>query len=135
MSPTFFHEQWKRLIIRFGAKNMDSEFGKLALAEVHDMSEHGFKRFVDVLIGSRTAHKPPLLSEFREARIKEAEQRFKNDVAGATRALKDPRIAKPLSEVLKRDFGAVSGVMEALEIARLRQRTSNNGDDGPKGAA
>jgi hypothetical protein len=135
MNQPFFLSQITRLRTRFGDKNFDNEFVKLVAAEVHDMSESGFKRFCDVLIGSRTAHKPPLLSEFREARIKENEVRFRNDVAGATRALNDPRIAKPISEVLHREFGKVESVSEAFAIAKLRLRTSeSNNDDGGESA-
>src|SRR4051812_17815310 len=103
MTEAFFKSQMSRLQTRFGAKNIDNEFIKLVWQATADMSESGFQRMCDVFIGSRTAHKPPLLSDFREAYLLEQKRRFDNDVQGAGKLLYHPAVAKPLREVLMRD--------------------------------
>lgn len=134
MNPILFQAQMQRLITRFGVKAFDPEFSKLIWREVHDMSEPGFVRFCDVLIGSRTAHKPPLLSEFREARMNEEKLKFQNDLAGATQTLRKRAPAEMrahLRSVLTKEFGAgIETISDALELAQLRQRT-----EGPKEGA
>ena len=135
MTEQFFANQWQRLVTRFGERSMDAEFMRLCANEVHDMSEAAFARFCDVLIGSRTANKPPLLSEFREARLAENKRRFDNEVRGAANAMFGPsgtpqeRKAHVL-KVLSKEFGSVSSIAEALEVARLRLRLegANNGE-------
>jgi hypothetical protein len=128
MSPVFFFEQWQRLKNKFG-KNMDDELKLLVTEVVKDMSEAGFRRAVDVWIGSRTPNKPPLLSEFREAYLKEQQQRFRNETTATARGLyKQPG---NIREVLKPIFGGVSSVKEALEIAKHNRRIAKaNGDGG-----
>lgn len=122
MTQEFFKTQMARMQTRFGARNIDNEFVKLVWQAVADMSEHAFARTCDVFIGSRTANKPPLLSDFREAYLLEAKRRFDNDVQGAGKLLYHPSVAKPLREVLMRDFGAVETAAEALEAARRKLR-------------
>lgn len=137
MTDIGFKDQIKRLRTRFGDKNFDAEFIQLVWTEVHDMSEHAFKRFVDVLIGSRTANKPPLLSEFREARQNEQKLKFDNDVRGAAQALRraPEEMRKHLRQVLKADFGGVTSLTDAMEVARIQQRAAKANDSGPEGAA
>lgn len=122
MNSAFFQMQVNRLITRFGQKALDPEFIKLAWREVHDMSETGFARFVDVMIGSRTANKPPLLSEFREARINEQKRKFDEDIRGAAQALRKvpPEMRKHLKDLLMREYGGCDGVIDALEVAKFR---------------
>ncbi len=129
MTQEFFLKQIARLKSRFGEKAFDGEFVQLVAREVKDMSESSFVRFVDVMIGSRTAHKPPLLSEFREARQKDEKIRFDNDVNGAARALRraPQEMRKHMQNILKKDFGGVESLTDALEVARLKRRT--NGDE------
>lgn len=132
MSPQAFHTQWQRLIVRFGVKSMDDELKLLVTREVHDMGETAFQRFVDVLIGSRTAHKPPLLSEFREARLAEQKLRFQNETQAAARAFTQhapEELRANMRKVLSKEFGKVESVADALQIARLRLRTGG-GDNG-----
>lgn len=126
MTQAFFLQQVKRLQVRFGERALDAEFVQLIWREVHEMSEHAFQRFCDVMIGSRSHNKPPLLSEFREARMQEQKLRFENDVRGASQSLerKAPaEMREHLGKVLSAEFGKVDGVGDALAIARLRLRT------------
>jgi hypothetical protein len=132
MKQEFFKSQIARLQIRFGEKNLDPEFIQLIWREVHDMSDAGFTRFCDVLIGSRTSNKPPLLSDFREARLAEQKLKFQNEAVGAARAFENgPK--KNLSEVLSGHFGKVGSIAEAIEVAKLKLLKDD--DSGPKGAA
>jgi phosphoenolpyruvate carboxylase len=131
MTPHEFFEQWQRLKNKFG-KAMDDELKQLVSLEMKDMSYAGFKRAVDVFIGSRTPNKPPLLSEFREARLLEERQRLRNETAAAARSLyKHPG---NIREVLKPVFGGVSSVKEALEIAKHKRLIARQNGDDPDGA-
>jgi hypothetical protein len=125
VTPEQFTAQLGRLVTRFSEKAFDQEFSQLVWREVHDMSEQAFTRTCDVMIGSRKHNDPPRLTDFREARLKEQKYAFDRDIQGACKVLAHPALAKPLADILKRDFGAVSGVKDALEIARLRNKTKD----------
>ncbi len=134
MTNDFFKAQITRLQVRF-PKALDNEFVMLAWKETHDMSESGFQRFCDVLIGSRTHHKPPLLSEFREARLNEHKRQFDNDVraaasvmfGGATPGSRKAHVLRLLSK----EYGKVSSVTEAVEVARMKLRVARANERGP----
>ena len=134
MTQDFFKAQMKRLQTHFGDRHFNPEFTQLIWREIHDMSESGFARFCDVVIGSRTHNKPPLLSEFREARLAESKRRFENEVRGAANTMFGPsgtpeeRKAHVL-KVLSKEFGNVSSIAEALEIARMRLRVARAAED------
>lgn len=127
MTPQDFVADMTRLRQRFGDRAFDQSFADLVWREVHDMSAQAFTRAVDVWIGSRPHTKPPLLSEFREARMNETKRKLDQDTREAVRRVGS---VKPLADVLRPSFGGVSGVRDALEIARIRQRTERNGKDG-----
>lgn len=134
MTKESFLTQWQRLVNRFGAKAMDSELMRLCAVEVDTMSEANFKRTVETWIGSRPHTKPPLLSEFREARIAEEKLAFQNDVRGASNFLNrraPGEMRSHLRAVLSKEFGGVENPVEAWEVARIRKLTS----DKPDGAA
>lgn len=139
MKLDFFQFQIQRLQTRFGTKAFDQEFSQLVWREVHDMSEPGFVRTVDIFIGSRSTHKPPLLSEFREARLNEKKLKFQNDLRGATEFLtkKAPaEMRKHLKAILSKEFGGVESVSDAFEVARMRVRAENaKNEPEPEGAA
>lgn len=123
MRPEFFKSQWERLKMRFGNRAMDDEFGRLVLMEVRSMSETGFARACDVFIGSRTHNKAPLLSEFREARLREEHLRLDNEVHRAAQALNDPRGGHGLRNYLDKTYGkGCKNLWEAVEIERTRMR-------------
>jgi hypothetical protein len=126
MSPDFFKAQMARLQTRFTPRAIDNEFVKLVWQACADMSEPGFQRMCDVFIGSRTASKPPLLSDFREGYLLEQKRHFENDVRGATSALKRQApedMRRHLRVVLSQEYGGVDSAKDALEIARIKQRT------------
>lgn len=132
MNPLLFQAQMQRLITRFGQKAFDPEFSKLVWSEVRDMSEPGFVRFCDVLIGSRTAHKPPLLSEFREARMNEQKLKFENEVRDAAQSLRraPAEMREHLRKLLEKEMGAgIETLSDAVELVQLRNRTAG----GPEG--
>jgi hypothetical protein len=121
MTHEFFKEQVSRLRTRFGEKAFDDEFVKLAWLEVGEMSDLGFKRTCDTFIGSKPWSQPPLLADFREARLTELRSQLKTEVATAARAL-FPVTKKTANEVLRPFFGEVTGVLEAWSVARRRGR-------------
>lgn len=133
MTEHFFISQISRLRRRFGDKNFDPEFVKLAAIEVKSMSEMGFQRAVDIWIGSRTSHKPPLLSEFREARLNE--EKLKLDGPKGAREFSVPATLISFKNILKEQFGNVATAMEAVELLTLKKRIKDEEDKGPKGAA
>lgn len=120
-----FRDQIERFKKRFGEKAFDEEFIKLVWREVKDMPAHAFERTADVMIGARKHTDPPRVTDFREARLNAQKNAFDREVAGAANILRHPTLSKPLAEVLKRDFGAVDSVKDALEIARLRIKTKD----------
>jgi hypothetical protein len=133
MTEAQFKNQIQRLRVRFGDKNFDAEFIQLIWREVYDMSEQAFVRTVDVFIGTRPTTKPPLLTEFKEARLKEQKQKFEQDLRGATQFLdrKAPEEMKAkLKLVLKGEFGGVENVKEALAVAKYKLNPEQDPDGG-----
>lgn len=133
MTEAFFKDQVRRLRTRFGDKAFDTEFVLLVWREVRDMSEAGFARAVEIMIGSRTPLKSPLLSDFREARLNEEKLKLQNDLRGAAQILnrKAPEeMRRHLNSVLGREYGATDSVVDALEIARLRKLREGGKPDG-----
>ncbi len=125
MTQEFFLRQIDRLKRRFGDKNFDVEFIRLVSQEVKTLSELGFQRAVDIWIGSRSPHKPPLLSEFREARLNEEKTRLERDANQVTQSFNSPARDGGLKKVLKEQFGNVSSVKEAVELIRLKKRLAD----------
>lgn len=134
MKSEFFVAQMNRLKDRFGDKAMNKSFADLVWREVYDMSEVAFAKACDVWIGNRPHTKPPLLAEFREARMNEQKHKFQDDVRGASYFLsrKSPEeTRRHLKLILSKDFGGVDSVSEALEVAKHKQRIAKaNNDDG-----
>lgn len=134
MTEIFFKDQIRRMKERFGDRAFDNQLVMLIWSECHDLPEATFRRTCDVFIGSRSHNKPPLLSEFREARLAEEKLKFQNDLKGATNFVerKAPEeMRKHLRAVLSKEYGGVDSVKDAFEISRLRLRTKST----PEGAA
>jgi len=111
----------ERLTIRFGARSFDPETVSLIYREVNAMSEAAFNRLVDVLIGSRKATNPPLIQDFRDARIAEQNKMFQDDVHGAARAMNSGPRQQGLQKFLKERFGGgVTTLNQAIEIRRMQ---------------
>ncbi len=127
MTQEQFKAQVSRLIKRFGDRAFDNEFVLLVWAEMQDMSSRDFVRVVDTLIGARSHNKAPLLSEIRECRL-QLEKLYRGEAAhqrGPCTVLQHPAM-RPLADVLRKDFGAVENVKDALAIARLKLQTKGD---------
>lgn len=138
MTDLFFKHQVQRLRTRFGDRNFDNEFVQLVWREVYDMSEQAFIKTVDVFIGSRPTTKPPLLTDFRDARLAEQKRRFEEDLRGATQMLRrraPEEMRKHLRVILSKDFGGVESVVDALEVAKHRRQVAKADGKDPDGAA
>lgn len=124
MLPEDFNEQWQRLIERFGVKAMDNEFKKLVVIEVRDMTIFAFKQAVDVWIGSRPHNRPPLLTEFREARLNREQSKLKADVRTIGGVLRENNIdPAKLGKTLEDQYGAgIDTPVKAFEFKRLQER-------------
>lgn len=128
MTEVFFVTQIDRLKRRFGEKHFDVEFMKLASFEVAKMSEMGFRRAVDVWIGSRSHNKPPLLSEFREAKLNEDKQKLSSDANYANEVF-NSGWHSGLNKILREQYGNVTSVNEAVELVRLKTILKENNED------
>lgn len=119
MTEIFFLSQIDRLKRRFGEKHFDIEFIKLVGREVKTMSDEGLQRFVDVMIGSRTHHKPPLLTDFMEARLNEEKLSLSRITNEAKNTVKD---TDGLKQILKEQYGNVTNITEAVAFVKLQKR-------------
>lgn len=123
MTNEAFQHQINRLINRFGDKAFGEEFLALVYRECAVMTDYAFTRAVDVWIGHRPHTKPPLLAEFREARLAFEKEQLATTCARASLTM--VKANQPaLKDVLKKEFGAVDSVSDALKIAKLRRRVS-----------
>lgn len=130
MEMRILADQLERLKRRFGEKNFDPEFIKLVANEVRAMTDYDFVRFCDVLIGTRSPNRPPLISDFREARIAADKASFARMVSDGAKILEHPAKGDGLKKVLKEQFGNVLSVTDAIEWKRMQNQIAKaNGND------
>ncbi len=121
--------QKARLIDRFGERNFSKEFSLLVAIECNSMPDQAFVDLVNVLIGSRKPNDPPLIANFRDARLAYERRQFDRDVHGATRAWNGPARFMGLKAYLAKDFPGCKSLSEAVEVRRLQIRVARA--DGP----
>lgn len=127
MTREFFLHQIERLKIRFGAKSFDPEFIRILGLEIASLSDEFFRRTVDTWIGTRKNNNPPLLTDFREARLAHEKTKFTQEVSGAARTFE----YKPFKDIMRKHYN-VDSLSEAIELERLRLRLGDSSGEGTK---
>lgn len=122
MNQEFFKVQWDRLVSRFGDRAMDQELMRLVAIEVGTMSQEAFRHSVDTWIGHRPHTKPPLLAEFREARLAEEKARLSRVARGAVDAMNHPAARDGLKKVLALKYPGCNSLMDAVKVQILRNQ-------------
>lgn len=122
--------QFARLRKRFGEKAFDDEFITLAMREVRGMPDAAFVSFVDVCIGSRPHHKPPLLTDFREAVLAAQRRKLEQDINGALRVFNHPAAEGGLKRFLALNYPGCKSLNEAVEVRRLQLRIERANAEG-----
>ena len=117
------HEVWltqkARLIDRFGKNNFSPEFSLLVSIECRQLPDSALREIVDALIGNRKPSNPPLIQDFRDARLAFERREFDRDANGARNALDWP--AKDgLQKYLTKAFPGCKTINEAIEVRRLQ---------------
>ena len=113
MTPDCFDVQIKRLKMRFGEKAFDPEFVKLVGAEVSSMSNRDFQDIVDIMISTRGHTRPPLITEFKEARLRKEKYKFNYEVQGAVNTLS--KTTKKLKDILEENgYNGCDSVLDAV---------------------
>lgn len=125
-----FGEQVQRLRSRFGEKAFDNELCRLIALEVKEMHPHDFVRTVDVMIGSRPHSKPPLLSEFREARLQAEKMKHQQELRQAVETFNHPAKSDGLRRFLAMNYPGAKTLWEAVQIQVLRNQVerANRGE-------
>lgn len=126
MTQTFFVTQMERLKRRFGEKHFDAEFVRLASNEVGKMSERAFERTVDIWIGNRKIHDPPLMALFIEARCAEEKSNLAHSARGALHVVNGPAQFGGLKALLKEQFENCTSVNDAVDFVRLKNRIKDD---------
>jgi hypothetical protein len=114
MREDFFHQQIARLKTRFGDKAFDNEFIKVLSLEVAKLPDEFFRRQIDTWIGTRKNNNPPLLTEFKEARLAYERNQLNKEVNQASTGFQSG-----LKEALRKHYN-VDSIQEAFEIERLK---------------
>ncbi len=130
MEMRILADQLERLKRRFGEKNFDAEFIKLVANEVRTMQPYDFIKQCDAWIGSRPPNKPPLLTDFREARLASEKTKFNFMVSDGAKVLEHPAKNDGLKKVLKEQFGNVLNVTDAIEWKRMQNQIAKANDPG-----
>ncbi len=115
------HETWTRqkarLIDRFGKNNFSPEFSLLVSMECRPMPDQPFEEMVNAMIGGRRPNNPPLIQDFRDARLAWERRVFERDLSGAERAMNMP--AKDgLKLYLVKEFPGCKTLNQAVEVRR-----------------
>lgn len=126
MTEDFFRQQIERLKVRFGAKAFDYEFIRILGLEVATIGDEFFRRTVDTWIGTRKNSSPPLLTDFREARLAFEKNKFKAEVERASNTFNHG-----LKDVLRKHY-KVDTLQEAFELEKLKIRLGGQDDRGAK---
>lgn len=112
-------EQKLRLIDRFGERNFSKEFSLLVALECKNLPDNAFVDLVNAMIGSRRPNNPPLISDFRNARLSYERRIFERDTSGALRALDIPW-QNGLQAYLAKEFPGCKTLNEAVEVRKLQ---------------
>lgn len=123
MTEEFFNQQIDRLTIRFGARAFDDEMVRVIAAEILPVSEDFFRRTVDTWVGTRKHTNPPLLTDFREARLTYERHNLYREAKVASNVFN-----YGLKEVLKRIY-KVETLDEAFELERLKIKLGAASED------
>lgn len=123
-SQALIMNQINRLKSRFGDKAFDSEFVILAAREFAPMAEGNVIRAVDVWVGNRPANRPPLITDFRDARLAEAKVRVDYAATEAMRGFeRGPKGSiESFRRIMRPLVGHVESVAEAIEIRKHQIR-------------
>lgn len=121
MKRETFAEGLRLLKLRFGEKAFDPGFVELISREVRDMSDYGFTRAVEHMLGARPHNKPPLLPDFRDMRLKEQKSSFDRDVQGASAAMDRQNWNKGLSAFLAKEYPGCKTLNQAVEVCKFRR--------------
>lgn len=115
------HETWllqkARMIDRFGERNFSKEFSLLVSLECRPLPDDVFVQMVNAMIGSRRPNDPPLIRDFRDARLAWAKRNFERDLQGAERAVNGPAQGG-LKLYLVRNFPGCDTLDQAAEVRK-----------------
>jgi hypothetical protein len=123
-----FYFQLTRLKARFSPKSFDNEFARLLASEMKETRDEDFVEIVNLMIGTRPHTKPPLLVDFREARLRREQMKFNQTVQRAAQSLHWPEGSMERSLAL--NYPGAKTLAEAIEIELHRRQIKRaNGDD------
>jgi hypothetical protein len=146
MTSECWNHQKGRLIDRFGPRNFSSEFSLLVAIECRDLPDSVFVDIVNAMIGARKPMDPPLMRDFRDARLSFERRRYERDLYGAIQALDQPAKHVGLKGYLAKEFPGCKTINEAVAVRALQikiKKAENPNYDpmvdekwmGPEGAA
>lgn len=127
MTRDFFILQIERLKTRFGAKAFDPEFIRILGLEVASVPDEFFRMTVSTWIGTRRHNNPPLLTDFREARLAFEKGTFNKMVTKAAEAFE----YKPFKDIMRKHYN-VDTREEAFELEVLKNRLRGSDGEGTK---
>jgi len=127
MTDECWNRQKERLINHFGEKHYSREFCLLLAVECKSTPDSEFVHIVDTMIGSRPAHRPPLLQDFREARISLEKLRLQRDLHDAINTL-NTSWPKGLQAYLAREFPGCRNIWEAIQVRKLQIQVAQAND-------
>ena len=119
MTNEFWNHQKSRLIDRFGPRNFSPEFSVLVALECKTMPDDAFLSIVNALIGSRKPNDPPLIRDFRDARLAYERREYERNLYGAARMMNEPARHVGLKSYLASAFPGCKTINEAVEVRRL----------------
>lgn len=132
MTPEFWNHQKSRLIDRFGERNFSREFSLLVAVECNSMPDQEFLHAVSAMIGARKPSDPPLIKDFRDARLAYERRVFERDVRGASNAMNQTPWSLGLRAYLAKEFPGCKTINEAVEVRKMqiqiRQAEESNYD-------
>lgn len=126
MTEDCFMHQLTRLKTRFGPKAFDNEFSRLLAAEMSQLHDEDFIDIVNRMLSMRPHTKPPVMVDFREARLAKEKLRFTRVVDGAAQAM---NISGDKGPVFQARWPGAKTAMEAVEIEIMNRRIRKANDD------
>lgn len=120
MTADCWTQQKARFIDRFGKNNFSPEFSLLVSIECRSMPDEPFVHMVNALIGNRKPSNPPLMQDFRDARLAFEKRKFESEVRGASGMWNGSARFVGLKVYLATNFPGCTSLSEATEIRKLQ---------------
>lgn len=116
-----FDDQIKRLRVKFGDKAFDPETVALIATECITLKSEEFAKIASFFLGTRKHINPPMLPDFKEAKLRAEKLAFNREVDSAADTMSSPPWQGGLKAFLAKEYPGCKTLWEAVEVRKLHR--------------